>query len=113
MSNDNTPSNSDALRYLEALSNRPEVDGVWFLDKVVTLDGYNFKACRFDRCRLNLSSANFELINCHIDDSTEIYYSGVILKPIRLFNSRYQWVYEHMPFFAPERNPDGTISITS
>ena len=96
---------------LMGLLARPKVEGVWFNNKNIILDGYQFLGCRFDRCVLNLSSANFEITNCFIDDATTIYYSGDVVKVIRLFNRGAEWAYTHAPFFAPTRNKDGTISV--
>ena len=89
----------------------PEINSAWFNGKEVNLDGFRFVGCRFDNCKLIISSTNFELENCFIDQSSQIVYGGDIVKPIRLFNSRYDWVYQHMPFFAPTKNIDGTITI--
>ena len=89
----------------------PEVKGAWYNAKKIKLDGYNFIDCRFDNCQLEITSTNFELERCYIDQSTTILYGGEIIKPIRLFNARYEWVYENMPYFAPMRNSDGTITL--
>lgn len=106
--------NTDNTKFLGLLSealNRPEVNGTWFNGKSIKLDGFRFVGCRFDNCILTLSSTNFEIENCFIDNSSQISYAGDIVKPIKLFNSRYDWVYQHMPFFAPTKNPDGTITV--
>ena len=91
----------------------PEVKELWYNGKEVKLDGLKFIGCRFDNCKLHVVSANFELHNCFIDDGTVIHYRGEIVKLIKLFNSRYPWVYESLPNFAPSRNDDGTITISS
>lgn len=106
--------NTDNTSFMGLLStalDRPEVSGAWFNGKSVKLDGFRFVGCRFDNCTLTISSVNFEIESCFIDGSSQIRYAGEVVKPIRLFNSRYDWVYEHMPFFAPTKNPDGTITI--
>lgn len=96
---------------LAAFGQMPEVRDIWFNKKEVKLDGYRFVGCRFDGCALKVSSANFELEGCLIDETTTIYYSGDTIKPIRLFTARYPWFYENLPFFAPTKNADGTITI--
>ncbi|WP_041363950.1 hypothetical protein [Methylomonas methanica] len=103
--------NHYGLGVLGSLLYKPEINGIWFNGKEVKLDGYRFVSCRFDNCKITVSSANFEIENCYIDDYSLIIYSGEIVKPIRLYNSRYEWVYEHAPFFAPTKNADGTITI--
>ena len=108
MSENNQPN------YLTTLANfliKPEVKHAWFNNKEVKLDGYKFEFCRFDNCKLIVTSINFELEHCHIDNSTIIEYGSEIVKIVRLFNSRYEWIYQKMPFFAPVRNNDGTITI--
>ncbi|HBL5969378.1 TPA: hypothetical protein LTW63_003433 [Enterobacter hormaechei] len=83
---------------------------LWFNQKDVFLDGWQFSHCRFDRCRIFVNSQHFELINCLIDEYSTIYYQGNTENIIKLFNSRYS-----LPFLPPQfqaiRNVDGTISI--
>lgn len=102
----------EGLSLLAALAHRPEVRDIWFNGKEVTLDGYNFRSCRFDRCELHVSSQHFELHHCFVDDYTKIYYKGDMVKIIRLFTLKYPWFYQNLPYFAPQKHEDGTISIT-
>ena len=104
---------STGLQALSQLARRPDVRHIWYNGKTFSLDGYNFWSCRFDKCRLHVNSPHFEMHNCFIDENTTVYYQGDIVKILRLFNSRYQWVYSEAPFFAPVKHEDGTISITS
>jgi hypothetical protein len=92
---------------------RQEVTGLYYNGKVVTLAGYTFKNCRFDNCRLIVSSDNFALDHCIVDPSTVVEYSTNLLRVIRLFLGRYDWAYAHQPFqpFVPTKNPDGTITV--
>ena len=107
------PKQRPDLNLLDTLTARPEARGLWYNEKDVFLDGYNFVSCRFDKCKLYVSSEHFEMRNCFVDDETVIYYDGDIVKVLRLFNSRYPWVYQELPYFAPVKNDDGTISITT
>ncbi|MDD5241623.1 MAG: hypothetical protein PHG47_07875 [Sulfuricella sp.] len=97
---------------LRSMLSRPEVNGLYYLRKKIVLDGYTFIGCRFDACNLEISSTNFDLINCIIDPSTVITYAPSVLKIIKLFNSRYSWTPQHFPGFVPTQNADGTITIT-
>jgi hypothetical protein len=97
---------------INSLLDRPEVNGLYYNGKELTLDGYTFIGCRFDNCTLRLSTSNFNLIRCIVDDSTTIIYGTSALKVIQLFNSRYPWAYEHLKGFVPTLNPDGTITIS-
>lgn len=104
-------SSLSTLAGLSSLLSRPQVENVWYNNKEVKLDGYVFKGCRFDKCVLIATSANFELDSCFIDASTVIHFGGEIVKAIKLYNSRSEWSYDKTPFFAPIRNSDGTITI--
>ena len=101
------------LNLLDALTRRPVLENVWYNDKTVYLDGYNFISCRFDNCKLHIASEHFEMQRCFVDDNTTIFYLGSIIKVLRLFNCKYQWVYSHLPYFAPVQHSDGTITITT
>ena len=97
--------------FIDALAHRPDVRDVWFNGKTVKLDGFNFWNCRFDNCRLEVSTFNFEMHRCFIDNNSKIRYYGEIIKVLRLFNSRYDWAYKAIPDFCATRHEDGTISI--
>ncbi|THD38563.1 hypothetical protein ERD95_27190 [Enterobacteriaceae bacterium ML5] len=88
-----------------------EVSSLWFNQKDVVLDGWKFISCRFDNCRIFVSSQHFELINCKIDDESVIYYQNDIVKVIKLFKSRGAIPSSFSAHFDPLVNPDGTISI--
>lgn len=105
------PSRANALATLLDLYSKPEVKNVWFNAKEIKLDGYTFRNCRFDNCKLQITSTNFELDSCFIDPTTTIIFGTEIAKPIRIYNVHNDWVYEKLPFFAPQKNSDGTISI--
>ena len=94
-----------------ALAHRPDVRDVWFNGKTVKLDGFNFLNCRFDNCQLEVSTFNFEMHRCFIENNNNILYYGEVIKILRLFNSPYDWAYKAMPNFCPTRHEDGTISI--
>lgn len=101
------------LQPLSQLAIRPDLRHVWYNGQTFSLDGYNFWNCRFDNCHLHVSSPHFEMHRCFLDEHTTFNYGGDVVKIIRLFNSRYQWVYDRLPFFAPYRHEDGTISIAT
>ena len=97
---------------LASLAKRINVENIWFNNQTVTLDGYYFHQCRFDACKLNISSTNFEIHRCFIDEDTEIYFDGEMIKILKLFHHDSEWMYKHFPKFTPSRHDDGTISIT-
>lgn len=104
---------SDFSKYgLASLFARPEARGLYYSGQKVTLDGYSFVNCRFDNCVLEVTSTNFDLIQCVIDPSTTITYGSTVMKIIQLFNSRYEWAYQHFPSFVPIRHANGSITIS-
>lgn len=88
-----------------------EVNGLWYKDKELNIDGWRFVSCRFDNCRLNLSTPDFEFINCLIDSSCTVMFYGNIVTVFQLFNRDNDWMRQTYPNFAATKNPDGTISI--
>lgn len=105
----NTQTNS--LLGLPGLLETPTVEGAWYNGQEIKIDGFKFIKCRFDNCRLIVSSTNISLVNCYIDDKTLIIYSGEILKIIRLYNKDNDYLKIHVPGYVPEQNEDGTITI--
>ena len=102
---------SGLLAGLGALGQLHEVNGLWFNQKKILLDGYRFVGCRFDLCTLHITTTSFELVDCYIDDRTIISYGSDTLKIVKLYNSRNVNAYSLAGSFAPDRNADGTISI--
>lgn len=103
----NSPPQNGLLR---ALGRLPVVEGMYFLDREITLDGYLFRRCRFDKCTLLVYSSNFEIDHCVIDTSCHVKYGPVLVKALRLFTSQYTWWPDGIGF-SVEKNPDGTVSI--
>ncbi len=103
--------NNAFVQALNNLGQLQEVNGLWFNQKELQLDGYRFIGCRFDACSLYINTTNFELINCHIDEKTYITYGPNTLKVVKLYNSRNPNAYQNYSIFAPERNADNTITI--
>lgn len=92
---------------------RQKVEGLWFDTKRIVLDGYSFNSCRFDNCTLVVSSSNFDITNCLIDERCVVEYGNEITKIIQLFNSRWEQAYHRWASpFVPIRNPNGSITIT-
>lgn len=111
MSAINDGNTKDSWNALAALLIKPAVSNVWYNNKEIKLDGYKFISCRFDSCNLVITSCNFELENCFISENTNIRFGNEVAKPIRLFNVKNESAYGKIPFFAPVRNIDGTITI--
>lgn len=93
------------------LMKMPEVTNVWYNNQDITIDGWCFRSCRFDNCRLYVSSGNFKFENCFIDERTVVHFQNNALSVIQLLNRSNLWVRENFPVFAPRVNLDGTITI--
>jgi hypothetical protein len=107
------PKSGLGLNALANLLEKPEAVGLYYRNQVIPLDGYSFRGCRFDGCKLIVSSSNFELIQCVIDDTTSIEYSTSAAKLVRLFLSKYPSVASLLPpYFQPVKHADGTVSIS-
>ncbi|MES2400198.1 MAG: hypothetical protein V4573_09445 [Pseudomonadota bacterium] len=95
----------------QMLAKKPEITSAWYNNQEVTLDGYTFKGCRFDNCKLRVYSSNFVLDKCHIGEDCMIFFGNDQIKVIQLFNLRNQWIAKDFPNFAPLQHADKTISI--
>lgn len=54
--------NSDILR-IDALV---VVEVLHWKDETISLDGYYFRGCRFDNCKLTFKTTSYKLERCHI-----------------------------------------------
>lgn len=89
----------------------PEVNGLWFNNQDVYLDGWKFTSCRFDNCRLYVDTSNFIINGCFIDESNSVHYHGSSIKTIQIYNRTSDWIRANYPHFAARKNSDGTFSI--
>lgn len=87
----------------------PLVDGLWYNQKVIKLDGWNFEACRFDNCRLIIETPYFTVKNCYIDGSNSVEVQGVLMNAVKFLNMTAPMATH--PIYQPIRNLDGTVSI--
>ncbi|WP_460061008.1 hypothetical protein [Pseudomonas sp. S2_A05] len=87
----------------------PSVDGLWYNNKVIKLDGWNFQSCRFDNCRLIIETPHFTVKNCFIDGSNSVEIQGVLMNAVKFLNMNAPMAVH--PFYQPTKNPDGTVSI--
>lgn len=89
----------------------PVVKGSYFRGQPVHLDGYRFEGCRFDNCHIFVNTTNFELDHCILDPSSIMIFGEDLIKVIRLFNREAEWG-SHYASWGPQKNTDGTITIT-
>jgi hypothetical protein len=101
------------VEQLARILERPVAKGLYFNGKRIVLDGYEFVECRFDRCTLVAKGANFEIVNCVIDESTVIEYSPEMMKIIRLSNIWDNGSSGLPSLFRPIKNSDGTVTIST
>ena len=96
---------------LRGLLEIPTVEDTWYNGKTLKIDGFKFINCRFDKCILQVSSSNFSLDHCYIDERTVIVYLGDTMKIVRLYNKDNNYLKQNVPSYVPTQNDDGTISI--
>jgi hypothetical protein len=53
-------------RSLDFLGSPTAIEGRWYNNQEVPLDGFTFVRCRFDNCELIVSKGNFQLDHCWI-----------------------------------------------
>lgn len=93
----------------QSLVQYPVNENLWFNQKVVKLDGWNFSGCRFDGCRLIIETPYFTLKNCYIDDTNVVELQGIILNAAQFINIVPSHALHRT--FHPVRHVDGTVSI--
>ena len=103
--------NSASINSLARVLFPPKLQGLYYRDQELWLDGYTFSRCRFDNCRLHISTAQFEIDHCVLDVSTVVIYHEPISRIIRLFLSRWDNLQPSLAPLGPIRHEDGTISI--
>lgn len=90
------------------------VHGLWFSEKSITLDGYIFEECRFDKCSLYVGNAeNVSLLNCYISDDSHFVFGQSALSAIKLFNCKSEWYYLNAPSYVPEKDGKGRITLNN
>lgn len=95
----------------------PLVEGRWYNNVVLPLDGYHFKSCRFDGCTLTYQTGNFILTQCFLSPITRIIHPVAALRSIKLYNHAAGVVTPSAPMpahvipFAPTYHPNGTLSV--
>jgi hypothetical protein len=60
------------------------IEGGYFRDETIRVDGYTFARCRFDRCKLVTDLATFTFRECFIAGDCQLYFVGPALKVARL-----------------------------
>lgn len=88
-----------------------ESKGLWFNNQEIYLDGWKFISCRFDNCKIHVTTGNFVIERCFIDNTNTIYYMGASINIIKLYNRSSDLTRNAMPSFAAIKNDDGTFTI--
>ena len=95
----------------KSFAERLQLEGLWFNERHIWLDGYNFKRCRFDKCIIIAGTHNFELEDCYVDDSNFVYLAGEIVKPVRLLNSIRSGSLTRDSHYQANTNDNRTVTI--
>ena len=51
----------------ELVDSRPTVEHMWFKERQISLEGRDFKTCRFDECQIIIERGNFSIEGCVFD----------------------------------------------
>ena len=86
-----------------------EKEGLWFYEKVIFIDGYVFKNCRFDKCTLAAKTPHFRIENCLIDDNSFVYPIEDVTQIVKL--SRLPNLAYNPELFDPKISKEGFITI--
>jgi len=96
----------------------PPIQGQWFKDQTLYIDGYTFVGCRFDRCNLITQWATFTFRSCFISPDCRLYFQGPALKLVRLMmhDLRQKGHLPHVEWtqardIFPTPNDDGTFTL--
>jgi hypothetical protein len=90
------------------------IQGLWYEDKSIALDGYTFEECRFDKCELHINNAEtVSFLNCYISNDTHFVYGRSALSAIKLFNSKTDWYYANHPYWVPQKDSKGRITLNN
>lgn len=87
-----------------------KVEGKWFYNQTVYLDGYTFSKCRFDNCRVITEKGTFRIENCAFF-GCQLVFNAEAFNIIRLYNIGAEEAKQKWPWLCPTINNDGTISI--
>ena len=86
------------------------IEGRWYKDRTIQIDGYHFKGCRFDDCFLKYNTLDFKFTACAIVDTYFVPGEPGLLA-LRSFHVAFPNFDTIWPGLAPVRHPDGTVSI--
>lgn len=88
---------------------RYPVENLVFKDRILYLDGYDFKNCAFVGCTLRTTLGNFTLEQCYFGGNWGVWFEGSapnIVKLTRILD----WTNPN-PVLSPVIDPDGAITI--
>ncbi len=86
------------------------IEGQWFYNQRIILDGYTFVRCRFDSCDILTSKGTFVIDHCFFS-TCRFTFQDEAWKIVRLYNITATEARTYWPILAPTINEDGTLSI--
>jgi hypothetical protein len=115
----NDESDDAFLRHMGQLAaDDPPVEGQWFHNQVVGMDGRKFVRCFFDRCTLFVETGAFSVLDCKFE-ACLFHFSTPALNVVKLLNLAHLQtaaltveVWQKLPpSIRPTLKDDGTISF--
>lgn len=87
-----------------------QIEGKWFYQQDLQLDGFAFIRCRFDNCKLTVRRGDFVLDHCALTGNF-VWFNDDALTALRFYN-----IFSNPPqgfpdYIRPQQNADGTISV--
>ncbi len=103
----------DIPSVLALLASAPyTIQGQWYLNQSVSLDGYKFVYCRFDTCNIITSKGTFSLDHCFFSNC-RFYILEEARNVVQLANIVVPEIRQRWPYLAFQQEADGTLSIKS
>jgi hypothetical protein len=62
----------------------PPIQGRWFKDQTIHVDGFTFERCRFDNCKIVTRFSTFVFRDCFLGPTTTVFFDGPALKAAKL-----------------------------
>lgn len=103
--------NDVLARFRSSVGGRTLVENQWYADTTVSLDGYHFHKCRFDRCSLRYASGDFELSYCVFGEGTKVRHPKLGARIIRLFHTSFPILDAMWPSLAPRRHENSAFTV--
>jgi hypothetical protein len=88
-----------------------KIEGQWFYQQTLVIDGYAYVRCRFDNCHIHLRRGDFVLDHCYFGYCT-VWFWDDALTAIRLYNIFSTPPDSFPDHIRPIKHEDGTVTVS-